>query len=63
MAHEQSQARVVIAENGPYIVSGGVPLSKQTIGSSANGDSEAWRESGIFPPAEKYALCWCGCSN
>ena len=34
MAHEKSQARVVIAENGPYIVSGGVPLSKQTIGSS-----------------------------
>ena len=38
MAHEQSQARVVVAEDGPYVVTGGVPLSKQTIGASASGD-------------------------
>ena len=63
MAHEHSQARVVVAEDGPYIVSGGVPLSTQTIGASANGDSETWRESGALAAAEKYALCRCGHSH
>jgi CDGSH-type Zn-finger protein len=63
MAHEKLQARVVVAKNGPYIVTGSVPLSKQTIGTDADGGSEAWRESGSFPPAEKYALCRCGHSK
>jgi len=63
MAHEQSQARVVVAKNGPYIVTGGVPLSKQTIGADAEGNSQAWQESGTFPPAEQYALCRCGHSH
>jgi CDGSH-type Zn-finger protein len=63
MAHEKLQARVVVAKNGPNIVTGSVPLSKQTIGTDADGGSEAWRESGSFPPAEKYALCRCGHSK
>src|SRR5271165_3736757 len=63
MAHEKSQARVVVSENGPYIVRGGVPLSKQTIGTDADGGLETWRESGTFPSAEKYALCRCGHSH
>src|SRR5208282_2300121 len=63
MAHEKSQARVVVSKNGPYVVTGGVPLSTQTIGTDTDGGSETWRESGTFPSAEKYALCRCGHSN
>lgn len=63
MDHKKSEPRVVVSQNGPYIVSGGVPLSKQTIATDAGGDSEDWKESGTFPPAEKYALCRCGQSK
>ncbi len=62
-AEEQSQARVVVSKNGPYVITGGVPLSTQTIGTDTDGGSETWRESGTFPSAEKYALCRCGHSN
>ena len=62
-AHEKSQARVVVSKNGPYVVTGGVPLATQTIGTDTDGGSETWRESGTFPSAEKYALCRCGHSN
>ena len=31
MTKSKSQPRVVISKNGPYLVSGGVPLAKQTI--------------------------------
>ncbi len=29
MTQPKSQARVVVSEDGPYIVSGGVPLSRR----------------------------------
>jgi CDGSH-type Zn-finger protein len=63
MGHEKSQARVVVSQNGPYVVTGNVPLSKQTIGTDAEGGSEKWEESSAFPQAEKYALCRCGHSK
>jgi CDGSH-type Zn-finger protein len=60
---EKTQARVVIAQDGPYIVTGAVPLSTQTIGADASGDSTAWQESGSFAKAATYALCRCGASQ
>jgi CDGSH-type Zn-finger protein len=63
MAEHKSQARVAVSRDGPYIVTGGVPLSAQTIAADAKGDSTAWAESGSFPKAEKYALCRCGHSK
>ncbi len=63
MPYEPSRPSIVVAENGPYIVTGGVPLSKQTIGADAEGNSQAWQESGSFPQSEKYALCRCGHSK
>ena len=55
--------RVVVCENGPYIVTGGVPISRQTIEVDADGGSESWREHGALPPRQKYALCRCGHSG
>ncbi len=63
MEHKKFHARVVVSKDGPYIVSGGVPLSTQTIAADAGGDSTAWTETGTFSQAEKYALCRCGHSN
>lgn len=63
MTLQKPQARVAVSHNGPYIVTGSVPLETQTIGTDADGGSEAWRESGSFPQMEKYALCRCGQSR
>jgi CDGSH-type Zn-finger protein len=53
--------KVVVTKNGPYLVSGAVPLSRQTIMADAEGGSEEWRETHPYPAqGEAYALCRCG---
>ena len=51
---------IVVSVNGPYVVSGAVPLARQTILADANGDSIGWRQGEEFETAESYALCRCG---
>ena len=52
--------RITVSKNGPYIVSGSVPLAIQTIGVDRNGDSTEWVEGKAFPSSPQYALCRCG---
>ena len=58
-----SKPGVVVSKNGPYLVAGGVPLSKQSIVPDAEGGSREWQASEAFAPRESYALCRCGHSN
>jgi CDGSH-type Zn-finger protein len=60
MSHDKPAARVVIAKNGPYLVSGAVPLARQTIIADSEGGSQQWQQGEIFPPQQSYALCRCG---
>lgn len=55
--------RIKITTQGPYIVSGGVPLSKQTIICDSEGNAIAWRLDETFPTREVYSLCRCGQSK
>ena len=55
--------RIKVSQNGPYLVSGGIPLAKQTIGIDAEGYSYEWREGTKYPSQENYALCRCGRSK
>jgi CDGSH-type Zn-finger protein len=57
------EVKVVVSKNGPYLVSGEVPLAKQTIVADAQGGSQEWKESHPYPPQASYALCRCGHSN
>jgi CDGSH-type Zn-finger protein len=63
MSKSKAEPRVTVTRNGPYLVSGGAPLARQTIVADAEGGSEEWRESDPFPPQESYALCRCGHSR
>jgi len=56
-------ASVSITANGPYLVKGGVALSRMTIGADAEGGSQAWIPGEAFPVQESYALCRCGHSG
>ena len=57
-----SDVRIVIASNGPYLVSGSVPLQVERIATDANGGSWSWESGRAFEPQEKMALCRCGAS-
>ena len=63
MSKPRGEPKVVVCKNGPYLVSGGVPLAKQTIVADAEGGSHEWKESDAFPAQESYALCRCGRSG
>jgi len=50
-------------KNGPYIVTGSVPLSEQTIVCDQTGAAIAWQNGREYPLKETYALCRCGKST
>lgn len=56
----QQKPTVKIAENGPYIVSGNLPLSKEIIGTNEGGESIKWQQGQKYPTEGQYALCRCG---
>lgn len=57
---QPTEFKIEITTDGPYVVTGGVPLAKQHIVPSATGESIDWREGQHYPVATRYALCRCG---
>lgn len=55
--------KVTVTRNGPYLVEGTVPLSRQTIVADAGGNSVGWRRDGEVEAGASYALCRCGHSE
>ncbi len=55
-----TNAKVQIVKHGPYMVSGNLPLTKQTIGTDPAGKSLKWIEGQMYPRQAQYALCRCG---
>lgn len=56
----KTHAKIQISKDGPYLVKGDLPLSKQTIGSNAAGESIEWTAGATYPAQPQYALCRCG---
>ena len=63
MTSEKSKVRVTVSENGPYMVTGDIPLAKQTITTNAEDGSEAWQEGSAVAHRETHALSRCGASQ
>ena len=57
---EQSSAKIQVTKDGPYLVTGGLPVSEQRIVTNAEGESLEYREGKKFPAQAQYALCRCG---
>jgi CDGSH-type Zn-finger protein len=57
---EQSHPKIQITKDGPYLVTGALPLSEQWIVTNAEGESIDYREAKKFPAQPQYALCRCG---
>lgn len=54
---------IKITKNGPYLVSGSVPLSKGELIVNEKGYSLELEEKHQYPLQEEYALCRCGRSS
>lgn len=61
MMNNEKKCNIKILKNGPYIVTGNVPLSEKIIVSK--GKINELKDGRKLPQAEEYALCRCGKSK
>src|ERR1700704_2078051 len=52
--------RIEAQVNGPYLVSGNVPLRRKRAVVSEHGEPMTWRTTEVLDVRETYALCRCG---
>ncbi len=62
MSAEQTR-KIVVTKDGPYVVSGGIPVSVQVIGTNEEGGSWEWEPGAALEADTTYALCRCGQSG
>ena len=55
-----SGMKITIVKDGPYQVSGGVPLKRATIGADEKGESRDWLMGETVEARGVYELCRCG---
>lgn len=58
-----AEPRIVVTENGPYVVTGAAPLAVQVITPNAEGFSWDWVAGQVFDVSARYELCRCGRSQ
>ncbi len=63
MAKNRSSSKIVVTRNGPYLVSGSVPLAEEIMVSDGEGYPTRWRRGHRYADRERYALCRCGQSR
>jgi CDGSH-type Zn-finger protein len=63
MSDSAEGPRIVVGKNGPYYVSGSLPLADQTIVVNDAGESVEWLEGEPHPVRTKCSLCRCGKSG
>ncbi|MEK7354026.1 MAG: CDGSH iron-sulfur domain-containing protein [Chloroflexota bacterium] len=55
--------KIKVSKNGPYVVSGGVPLRVNRVVLDAKGIPYQWKQGEKFSVEEPYELCRCGKSK
>ncbi len=63
MPTKNDKMKIKVCEDGPYTVTGGIPLSDQTLIPDAQGLSIGWQKGKEYPVKEEYDLCRCGHSK
>jgi CDGSH-type Zn-finger protein len=56
----EKNQKVSIMKDGPYVVSGNIPLSKDLSVTEESGVPEKRKKGKKYPQQESYALCRCG---
>lgn len=63
MTESTQERKIVVTKDGPYVVSGDVPIAIQIITPDNDGMSWEWKEGKTFEGKSSYALCRCGHSK
>ncbi len=63
MTKKEYEKKIKVQKNGPYTISGGIPLMDAIIVPDAQGLSVRWRRGKQYPVKEEYDLCRCGHSK
>ena len=59
----ENKGKIVVSKDGPYLVSGKLPLAKEIIVCARSGEPVEWKKGDKFPDKEAYSLCRCGKSK
>ena len=59
----KNNEKVTVTKDGPYLVSGSIPLAKEISIVGKSGEPEEWKREKEYPKQESYALCRCGKSK
>lgn len=60
MSTESPGVRIRVQPNGPYVVSGGVPVTRRGIVRSEHGEPMTWQTTSRLDARSTVALCRCG---
>jgi len=60
---EGAEKKIKVSKDGPYLVSGGIPVMREIIIANSEGTALEWRFDTKFPLQEKCGLCRCGQSS
>ncbi|MEI6105021.1 MAG: CDGSH iron-sulfur domain-containing protein [Methanothrix sp.] len=63
MATKNKEMRIKIIKDGPYRITGGLPLYEQVIVTDEAGHTRELIDKKEYPPQETYILCRCGASK
>jgi len=55
--------KIVVSKDGPYLVSGNLPLVREIAVPDSEGHPVKWAKGKSYPTQENYALCRCGQSK
>lgn len=58
-----SKVKIKVSKNGPYLVSGKVPITEQIISCDSKGTPKQWEKGEKYPLRENCTLCRCGQSE
>jgi len=61
--NKSDSMKITISKDGPYNVTGGVPLIQEEICNDEEGYCRNWRMIRRYPAQEQYAVCRCGHSK
>ena len=55
--------KITVSKNGPYLVSGSLPIDQQEVACDKDGNPLEWKQTGKLKAPENCALCRCGESS
>lgn len=59
----KNAAKIKVSKNGPYLISGEIPIQKQVIIADSDGTATEWQPSTEYPSQKICSLCRCGKSK